>query len=443
MSHFKGITPVDIKKIIKLKDINFVKLQFVDLNGHVKNVSVPSKQIDKILNNEITLDGSSIKGFRNIETSDMLCFPDLETFSILPWNPDSVRIICDIYNPEGTPFEGCPRNNLKNVIKKIQKLGYTINIGPECEFFLFKKNEDNTLSTISHDSVGYYDAGPGDLGENIRDEMVKNLQQMGFDIEASHHEVAKGQHEIGFKYADALTTADNAVTFKLAVKTIASLHGLHATFMPKPIHGINGSGMHTNFSLTKNKKNVFFDSTQPNQLSKESLWAIGGILKHIKEITAVCNPTVNSYKRLVTGFEAPTYLAWSESNRSALLRIPAKRGADTRLELRSPDSSCNPYLSFAVISCVAINGIINQILPPAPLNKDIYKLSYKEKKNLKVESLPNSLFDAIYFMEKSSLVKESLGSHIFNEFLKAKKIEWNSFRSYVTSWEIEQYLETI
>lgn len=440
-----ALTNEQIKQIIREENVKFIRLQFVDINGQVKNMAVPAQQIDKILNNEIMLDGSSIKGFRSIETSDMYFYPDRSTFCILPWrgkeDSNVARLICDIYNPDGTPFEGCPRNNLKRVIAEAAKLGYIMNAGPEAEFFLFKRNEDGTPTTETHDLAGYYDVGPDDLGEDVRSEMVQTLQQMGFEIEASHHEVAKGQHEIDFKYADALTCADNVVTFKVAVKAIAAKHGLHATFMPKPIFGINGSGMHCNISLFKDGKNAFLDESRPYQLSQEALWAIGGILKNVRGITAINNPTVNSYKRLVPGYEAPVYLAWSAANRSALVRVPAKRGNGTRVELRSPDPTCNPYLTFAAILTAAIDGIKNQVEPPASADTNIYQLTEKERKKMKIDSLPGSLLEALDLMEKSQVAKDALGEHIFNEFLSAKKIEWDSFRILVTPWEIDRYLD--
>lgn len=441
----KIYSDAEIKQIIKDENIKFIRLQFVDINGHVKNMAVPADQIDSLLNNEIMLDGSSIKGFRSIETSDMFFYPDKSTFCILPWrkreDAQVARLICDIHNPDGTPFEGCPRNNLKRVIAEAAKLGLTMNVGPECEFFLFKRDSEGNPTTITHDKAGYYDVGPDDQGEDVRGDMVLNLQKMGFEIEASHHEVARGQHEIGFKYNDVLSTADNVVTFKVAIKAIAAKYNLHATFMAKPVFGINGSGMHCNFSLSKNGKNIFLDESKPYQLSSEALHSIGGILKNIKGITAICNPTVNSYKRLVPGYEAPVYLAWSASNRSALLRVPAKRGPGTRVELRSPDPTCNPYLAFAAILTAAIDGIRNQIEPPASADLNIYHLTEKERKKLRIESLPGSLNEALDYMEKSPVAKEALGDHIFNEFTTAKRIEWDAYRVSVTPWEIERYMD--
>ncbi|OGI01605.1 MAG: type I glutamate--ammonia ligase [Candidatus Melainabacteria bacterium GWF2_37_15] len=441
----QALTNDEIKQIMRENNVKFIRLQFVDINGHVKNMALPAEQIDKALNNEIMLDGSSIKGFRSIETSDMYFYPDRTTFALLPWREKDganvARLICDIYNPDGTPFDGCPRNNLKRVLEEAKKLGYTMNVGPEAEFFLFKKNENGRPTCVTHDAAGYYDVGPDDLGENVRAEMVATLQKMGFEIEASHHEVAEGQHEIDFKYADALTTADNVTTFRIAVKSVAAKHGLHATFMPKPIFGINGSGMHCNISLNKNGKNAFLDESRPYQLSQEALWAIGGVLKNIRNITAITNPLVNSYKRLVPGYEAPVYLAWSAANRSALLRIPAKRGPATRVELRSPDPSCNPYLAFAAILTAALDGIKEQVEPPLPTEQNIYQLSDKERKKLKIESLPGSLLEAIDCMEKSPIAREALGDHIYNEFLAAKRTEWDKFRVVVTEWEVDKYLE--
>ena len=441
----KNITREDVKRIIENENVKFIKLQFVDINGQVKNLSIPSEHIDKILNNEMMLDGSSIKGFRSIETSDMYFYPDIGTFTILPWrtrdNSKAARLICDVHNADGSPFEGCPRCNLKRLMKEAQELGLTMNVGPEAEFFLFKKDDEGNITTEPNDKAGYYDLGPSDLGENVRGDIVETLQQMGFDIEASHHEVADGQHEIDFKYADILTTADNVSTFKVAVKAVAQKYNLHATFMPKPIFGINGSGMHCNISLFSDSSNAFLDETSPYKLSKTTLYSIGGLLKNVKGFTAVTNPTVNSYKRLVPGYEAPVYIAWSLANRSALVRVPAKRGNATRVELRSPDPSCNPYLAFAVLLQACIDGVKNKIEPANPVESNIYQLTRLERQSQKIETLPGSLAEALYEMEKSEVVKQALGDHIFNEFIQAKRKEWDDFRVYVSSWEIDKYLE--
>ena len=440
----KELSADDIKQIIKERNVRFIKLQFVDINGQVKNISIPASHIDKILANEIMLDGSSIKGFRSIETSDMFFYPDKNTFEILPWRDmegyESARIICDIYNADGTPFEGCPRCNLKRLMNEAKKLGFTMNMGPEAEFFLFSKDENGDITTSTMDNAGYYDVGPEDLGEDVRSDIVNTLQEMNFDIEASHHEVADGQHEVDFKYADILTTADNVATFKVVVKAIAALHDLHATFMPKPIYGINGSGMHCNISWFKDGKNAFYDENSEYQLSDTAKYAIGGLLKHVKSITAILNPTVNSYKRLVPGYEAPVYLAWSLANRSALLRVPAKRGVATRVELRSPDPACNPYLAFATILEACLDGIRNKIEPPAPVESNIYKLTNKERKRQKIDSLPGTLIEAVDLMNKSLVANAALGQHIMNEFILAKEKEWDDYRTCVTQWEINKYL---
>lgn len=442
-SRKSNITTEFIKEEIKRNDIKFIRLQFVDILGMEKNLSVPAEHIDKILENEMMLDGSSIKGFRNIETSDMYFVPDKNTFALIPSlgrDNKVARLICDIYNPDMTPFAGCPRCNLKRVVAEAQKLGYTMNIGPEAEFFLFPKSENGEILTKTHDAAGYYDVMPGDPGEDVRSDIIFLLKQMGFDIEASHHENAGGQHEIGFKYADALTTADNVVTFRTTVKSVAAHYGLHATFMPKPLFGKAGSGMHCNISLFKDGKNAFYDEKAPNQLSDVALYSIGAMLKNVKNFTAITNPTVNSYKRLVPGYEAPVYLAWSLANRSALIRVPAKRGNATRIELRSPDPSCNPYLAFAVLLESCLDGIKNRIAPPEAVETNIYNLSTKERKRQKIESLPGNLLEALNFMEKSPVVKSALGEHIFNEFLISKKKEWDSFRTDVSQWELDKYL---
>lgn len=440
----KNYSAEDIKQIIKERNVRFIKLQFVDINGQVKNISIPASHIDKILANEIMLDGSSIKGFRSIETSDMFFYPDKNTFEILPWRDiegyESARIICDIYNADGTPFEGCPRCNLKRLMNEAKKLGFNMNMGPEAEFFLFSKDEEGKITTSTMDNAGYYDVGPEDLGEDVRSDIVNTLQEMNFDIEASHHEVADGQHEVDFKYADILTTADNVATFKVVVKAIAALHDLHATFMPKPIFGINGSGMHCNISMFKDGKNAFYDEKAEYQLSDTAKYAIGGLLKHVKSITAILNPTVNSYKRLVPGYEAPVYLAWSLANRSALLRVPAKRGIATRVELRSPDPACNPYLAFATILEACLDGIRNKIEPPAPVESNIYKLTSKERKRQKIDSLPGTLMDAVELLDKSLVANAALGQHIMNEFVTAKEKEWDDYRTSVSKWEIDKYL---
>ena len=441
---YAKMTKEKIERICSENNVGFIRLQFCDMNGTIKNLSLPISQLNKVLNNEIMLDGSSIKGFRSIETSDMYFYPDFDTFMILPWcereGENVARIICDIHNADGTPFEGCPRCNLKRMIARAEKLGYKMNVGPEAEFFIFERDENGNATTIPHDKGGYYDAAPFDLGEDIRRDIVETLEAMDFEIEASHHEVSEGQHEIDFKYADALTTADNIITFKYVVKSVVNEYGLYATFMPKPIFGINVSGMHCNLSLFKDGKNIFYSPESDYQLSKEALYSIGGILKHVKAFTAITNPLVNSYKRIVPGFEAPVYMAWSLANRSALIRVPAKRGIATRIELRSPDPSCNPYLALAAILGAILDGVENKIEPPHQVEENIYEMTPKELKAAGIDSLPGTLLEAVYLMKKDEVIKDALGEHILNEFIATKNLEWDEYRKYVTKWEEDRYL---
>ena len=433
----------DIREIVKERDVKFIRLQFTDILGTLKNVAITTEQLDKALNNQCMFDGSSIEGFVRIEESDMYLRPDPNTFAIFPWKPQSgsvARLICDVYNPNGTPFEGDPRYVLKRVLKEAEALGYTYYVGPECEFFLFLTDAEGKPTLTTHDNAGYFDLGPVDLGENARRDMCLALEDMGFEIEASHHEVAPGQHEIDFKYEDALTAADNIMTFKLVVKTIAQRHGLHATFMPKPIFGINGSGMHTNQSLFKDGKNVFFDPNGALQLSQEAYYFIGGLLKSMREIAAVTNPIVNSYKRLVPGYEAPVYLAWSARNRSPLIRIPESRGNSTRVELRCPDPACNPYLALATMLAAGLDGIKNKIVPPPSTDKNIFEMTQEEREKQGIGNLPGDLSEAIAELENSELTRKALGEHVFDRYIDAKKVEWNDYRTKVHKWEIDEYL---
>lgn len=434
----------DVLQFVKDLKIEFIRLQFADVLGISKNVAIPVKQLEKALDGELMFDGSSIEGFVRIEESDMYLRPDANTFTVFPWNAHAggkeARLICDIYNPDGTPFEGCPRNTLRRSIAEAAALGYELNAGPEAEFFLFLKDEQGRATTKTHDRGSYFDFMPVDLGESARRDMVLTLQEMGFEVEASHHEVAPGQHEIAFKYADALTTADNIATFKLVVRTVAMQHNLHATFMPKPIFGIAGSGMHTHQSLFKNGQNAFYDPSDPSQLSDIARYYIGGLLHHVKGFTAITNPLVNSYKRLVPGYEAPVYIAWSEHNRSPLIRIPARRGIGTRIELRNPDPSCNPYLTLAATLSAGLDGIKNKITPPAPVTQNIYDMSAEERAALGIESLPKTLGDALIELAANNVIRKALGEHIYEHFMEAKTIEWTLYRTQVHQWEVDNYL---
>ncbi|MCD1295453.1 type I glutamate--ammonia ligase [Methanocella sp. CWC-04] len=429
----------------KAKELNvkFVKLQFTDVFGTTKNVAIPVEQLEKALDGDIMFDGSSIEGFVRIEESDMYLKPDLTTFSLIPWKSEYgnvARLICDVYDSNGKPFAGCPRCNLKRVIKEAEEMGFTMNAGPEAEFYLFERDENGFPTLNSKDKGGYFDLSPIDLGDEVRRAMVTSLQGMGFEIEASHHEVGEGQHEIDFKYADAVTTADNILTFKFVVRKIAMQYGLHATFMPKPIFAKAGSGMHVHQSLFKKNKNAFYDANAKYQLSKTALYYIGGLLSHARGYAAVTNPLVNSYKRLVPGYEAPVYIAWSEKNRSPLVRIPARRGVGTRAELRCPDPSCNPYLALAVTLKAGIDGIRKKTDPGEPVNLNIYHLTEQQKSDMGIKSLPANLSEALDELEADEIIKSALGPHIYENYMVAKRIEWDEYRSQVHKWEIENYL---
>lgn len=376
----------------------------------------------------------------------MFLRPDLDTFAIFPWRPQQgkvARFLCDIYRPDGTPFAGDPRHVLKRTVQEAAEMGYQMDVGPECEFFLFHTDDEGNPTTITHEKAGYFDVGPLDLGENARRDMILTLEDMGFVVEASHHEDAPAQHEIDFHYDEALKTADDIMTFKLAVKTIAKRHGLYASFMPKPKTGVNGSGMHINMSLARDGVNVFYDGQDCNHLSKEGYWFIGGIMKHIAAITAITNPLVNSYKRLVPGYEAPVYIAWSMRNRSPLIRIPAQTGTTQRIELRSPDSATNPYLAIAVCLAAGLDGIRNQIEPPASVEGNIFAMSEEEREKAGIKCLPTSLAEAIDGLEQDALIREVLGEHISRKYIEAKKEEWKEYCAAVSSWEIDRYLVNI
>ena len=414
-----GYTKQKILNMAETEDIEFIRLQFTDLFGTLKNVAITKSQLAKALDNKIMFDGSSIEGFARIEESDMYLYPDYDTFEILPFRPHQgkvARMICDVYKPDGTQLENDPRCILKKVIKEASDMGYIFNVGPECEFFLFHTDDNGNPTTISHEHASYFDLGPIDLGENARRDIVLNLEEMGFEVEASHHEVAPAQHEIDFKYGEALETADRIMTYKLTVKTIAKRHGLYASFMPKPKFGVCGSGMHINMSLfDKEGNNIFINENDENGLSKEAYSFIAGLMEHMRGMAAITNPIVNSYKRLVPGFEAPTYIAWSATNRSPLVRVPAARGAGTRVELRCPDCACNPYLAIAVCLAAGLDGIKRGLTPPASVQQDIFEMTEKERAEAGIASLPRNLYEAIQEMKKSEFMKNVLGEEVFHK----------------------------
>jgi len=437
---------LDGKRILELcrkEKIRFLRLQFTDILGANKNVEVPEGQFEKAIGGEIMFDGSSIEGFVRIEESDMLLRPDLQTFRVFPWEDERgrvARVICDVTLPDGSPFDGCPRTCLKKVTARAMELGYTVMLGPEAEFFLFQQHEDGSPTTTTHDRGAYFDLTPMDRGEDCRRSIVNSLEAMGLEVEAAHHEVAPGQHEIDFKYDEAVATADKLATFKLVVRKVALDYKLHATFMPKPITGVNGSGMHTHQSLFRGGKNAFYDSKSTWELSPVALHYVGGLLAHAKGMCAVTNPLVNSYKRLVPGYEAPTNIVWSERNRSPMARIPARRGMGTRVELRMPDPACNPYLAFAVMIASGLDGCRRKIDPGEPVNKDIFAMSQREKRRLRIDELPSDLKEAVKAMKKDDVVREALGDHVFNHFVEAKMAAWQEYQSTVHGWEVDRYL---
>lgn len=432
-----------IIRIVKENDVKFIRLQFTDLFGMSKNLAITVDHLEQALENQYMLDGSSIDGFVRIEESDMVLYPDIDSFTVFPWRPQNgrvARLVCDVYNPDGTPFEGDPRFILKKAIAEASRMGYTFNVGPECEFFLFHTDDAGKPTTLTHDQGGYFDLSPIDLGEDARRDICLTLEEMGFDVEASHHEVANGQHEIDFRYDEALISADKFMTFKIVVKTVARRHGLAATFMPKPITGMSGSGLHTNLSLSRDGNNVFCDPNDKFGLSQEAYSFMAGIMAHIKAITAISNPLVNSYKRLISGYEAPVYITWATKNRSPLIRIPAVKGEATRIELRNPDPSCNPYLTFAIILAAGLDGIKKGLQPPASVDRNIYTMSDTERNALFIKRLPESLNDALNELEKDQLILDALGNHAATRFISAKRQEWDEYKSCVHNWEIEQYL---
>ncbi len=445
MSRF---TKEDILKDAVDKNVEFVRLQFTDVFGWMKSVAITVSQLEKALDNKIMFDGSSIDGFVRINESDMYLHPDLDSWAIFPWRTfngkTTGRLICSVYMSDNeTPFMGDPKNILKKVIEDPAKMGYGLNARPELEFFLFKKDENGNPTTEMTDHGSYFEMNPIDAGENCRRDICLALEEMGFTIEASHHECAESQHEIDFRFDDIMITADRVMTFKHVVKTYATKHGLHATFMPKPIHGIAGSGMHTNMSLfdLETGKNIFDDPSDPLGLSKEAYSFIAGVMKHVKGITAFANPTVNSYKRLVPGYEAPCYIAWSASNRSTLVRIPASRGRGTRVELRSPDPTCNPYLEMALCFAAGIEGIKKGLKPVDPIDFNIFELDKADRRKAGIESLPSSLHEAVKAAETDPFIKETIGEHAYDAYISGKKNEWNEYRQQISQWEIDRYLK--
>ena len=437
-------TKDDIFRMVEKEDVEFIRLQFTDIFGTLKNIAITSSQLEKALDNKCMFDGSSVEGFVRIEESDMYLYPDYDTFEIFPWRPQQgkvARLICDVYTPDGKPFEGDPRWILKKTIKEANEMGYRFDVGPECEFFLFHTDDNGLPTTLSHEKAGYFDLGPNDLGENIRRDMVLTLEDMGFEIEASHHEVAPAQHEIDFKYDEALKTADNIQTFKMTVKTIAKRHGLYATFMPKPKFGISGSGMHINMSLaTEEGKNIFADENGKIGLSDDAYHFIAGIMKHARGMSAITNPLVNSYKRLVPGYEAPVYIAWSAKNRSPLIRIPASRGNGTRVELRNPDPTANPYLVLALCLAAGLDGIKNKIEVPESVDCNIYEMTPGERRAAGIENMPADLKEAVDCLVADEFLCSVLGEHITTKYVEAKMKEWENYTTRVSQWEIDEYL---
>ena len=437
------MTKDDVMKFVYDNNVRFIKLWFTDILGFAKSFSISVDELEGAFSEGMGFDGSSIQGFARIDESDMIAIPDPNTFVVLPWRPKEsgvARMFCDIHEPDGTPYKGDPRWALKRNLKKAADLGYIFYVGPELEYFYFKASEGKPEIL---DRGGYFDLTPLDVATELRRETILTLDTMGIHVEYSHHEVAPSQHEIDLRYADALSMADNAMIYRLVVKEIAMKHGVYATFMPKPIFGQNGSGMHTHQSLFKADRNAFFDPKDEFHLSKTAKSYIAGILRHSKEITSITSQWVNSYKRLVPGYEAPVYISWARRNRSALVRVPMyKPGKEkaTRIELRSPDPACNPYLAFAVMLAAGLKGIEKDYELPPPVEEDIFEMSDEARKKHGIDSLPGNLFEAIQLTEQSELVKETLGDHIFQKFIENKRIEWDQYRTHVSQFELEKYL---
>ena len=444
-------TKEEIRRICKEENIRYIRMQFTDIMGMLKNVEIPITRLEDALENSVMFDGSSIEGFVRIYEADMFLHPDLDTFLVLKWEDNSygkvARFICDVYRPghdgKHEPFEGDPRGVLKRNLDKMREMGYSsFNVGVEPEFFLFKLDDKGRPTLEFNDHGGYFDISPIDSAEDCRRDIVLALQNIGFTIEAAHHEVSTGQHEINFKFDSAVEACDNVQTFKLVVKNIARRHGLHATFMPKPIEGINGSGMHVNCSLLDlNGANAFYDANTDNGLSVTARKWISGILSHAKGFCLITNPIVNSYKRIVPGFEAPCYISWSDSNRSTMVRIPAARGMKTRTEVRSVDVAANPYLAIAAILSAGLDGIAGNCEDKAPIYTNLFACTNEEREALGVYSLPANLEEAMIEYKKDLLIQQAMGEHITTKLLEAKNLEWNEYRRHVSNWEIEKYLE--
>lgn len=436
-------TKQDILDIIEDEDVRFIRLQFTDIFGQIRNIAITQSQIEKALEGKIVFDGSAIEGFMRVEESDMYLVPDLDSFVIFPWRPHQgqvARLICDMKKPSGEEFESNPRYILKKVIKEAQEMGYDFQVGPECEFFLFNTDDSGAPTLETNDNGGYFDVAPIDNGENCRRDICLTLEDMDYEIETSHHEVARGQNEIDFKYDTALVTADRIVTFKMVVKTIAKRHGMHATFMPKPIYGVNGSGMHINMSLFKDGVNVFYDENDPKKLSAVAYHFMAGVLKYVREMAVLTNPIVNSYKRLIPGYEAPCYVAWSAANRSLMLRIPSDREDRTRIELRSPDPTANPYLALAACLKAGLIGIKEKLTPPPSIDVNLFNMTDKERAALGIQNMPISLREAVNIAKQSDFVKELLGDSLFDVYLKQKEREYEDYRTKISQWELDEYL---
>lgn len=439
-----SLTKQDILNMAADEQVELIRLQFTDILGTTKNITISVEQLGKALDNQIMFDGSSIQGFVRIQESDMYLWPDYSTFAVFPWESNGrrvARLICDVYLPDGSPFEGCPRFVLKRALAAAEELGFTLFVGSEPEFFLFKMDNDGYPILETNDRGGYFDLSPLDKGEEAREAIVFALQQMGFHVEASHHEVSPGQHEIDFKYDHALRAADNIHTFKYVTKVIAQHHGLHASFMPKPIFGLCGSGMHLHLSLFSGGRNIFYDPQDPLGISSTARNFIGGLLAHARSFTAITNPIINSYKRLVPGYEAPCYLSWSSQNRSALIRVPAfTQGSAARVELRNPDPSANPYLALAVILRAGLEGIVNGYHPGPECFENIYEMPNEEREAKGFENLPQSLIEAVELLARDEVIRDALGEHVYSNFVRAKIIEWKRYARQVHQWELDEYL---